>query len=89
VLYLCYIKKGNNMKNQLVINLDTENTEYPIQIGKFENAPQGDMKEIMLLDIATICEALVTLIKHADENGIKTKSEALKDCIIHIEDGIK
>lgn len=76
------------MKNQLVINLDTENEKAPITIGKFEEAPKGEIAEVVLLDMATICEALVAIINSADQMGIKNKMESLDDCIMHIKAGV-
>lgn len=38
-------------------------------------------------DMATLCEAICTLIHVAENEGIKRSPDSLKDCIEHLEKG--
>lgn len=77
------------MKNELIIFLDTDQEQH-IRIGKtidvHPTSPE-EMAELVLLDIATLCEALVVTIRTAEEMGIKPAHVSLKDCIKHLQDG--
>jgi len=78
------------MQNQVVIMLDTNKVEN-IQIGKTNPvAPRTfeELRDVMLLDVGTICEALVVLIRECANQGIKSESESLNACIKHLEDGV-
>ena len=46
-----------------------------------------ETKELMILDMTTLCEALCTLIHVAHTSGYKEDYKSLKDCIKHLEDG--
>jgi len=70
--------------------LDTNKVEN-IQIGKTNPvAPRTfeELRDVMLLDVGTICEALVVLIRECAIQGIKSESESLNACIKHLEDGV-
>jgi hypothetical protein len=76
-----------NMKNEVIVLLDTE-SEQQIQIGK--SAPVSpstfeELSEMMLLDMATLCEALIVLIKEVDKEGVKPKNESLESCMGHLK----
>ncbi len=78
------------MQNQVIIMLDTDKVEN-IQIGKSNSTAPSSMEElakVMLLDVGTICEALVVLIRECAKLGIKSESDSLNACIKHIEDGV-
>ncbi len=78
------------MQNQVVIMLDTNKVEN-IQIGKTNPvAPRTfeELRDVMLLDVGTICEALVVLIRECANQGIKTEADSIKACIHHIETGV-
>jgi hypothetical protein len=78
------------MQNQVIIMLDTDKVEN-IQIGKSNPIPPSSMEElakVMLLDVGTICEALVVLIRECAKLGIKSESDSLNACIKHLEDGV-
>ena len=78
------------MTNQVIIMLDTDKMEN-IQIGKSNPvAPRTleELRDVMLLDVGTICEALVVLIRECANQGIKSESESLNACIKHLEDGV-
>lgn len=75
------------MKNEVIVLLDTE-SEQQIQIGKSQPvAPssQEELEEMMLLDMATLCEALIVLIKEVDRAGVKPKEESLDSCMGHLK----
>lgn len=72
--------------NELVIKLDTDN-ENPIFIGKNiikDPETPAEVKEMVLLDIATLSEAIVMLIKSAHKMGIKDESTSLRHTIDYI-----
>ena len=72
------------MKNKLIILLDTENG---VQIGKdFQPGSQEELNEGVILDIATLCEALVVTIRAAHQMGVKPESDSIRDSIKHIQD---
>ena len=85
-------KKTKVLRNQLVVIMDTSHPQgHNIQIGKTEpTVPtnQEELKNIVILDIATLCEALVVTIKNAHEMGIKDQEASLKDCLAHIKAGV-
>lgn len=76
------------MKNIIVVDIDTERTPT-VQIGKTEasSLPKNEQeaKEMIITDMACLSEALVTLIRTADNSGYKTIRESLNDCITHLE----
>jgi hypothetical protein len=74
------------VQNSLLVILDTENEQH-IRIGKIDGTPPAnaeEMKDMVLLDIATLCEALVVSIRTADAMGIKPEGESMKDAIDQI-----
>lgn len=76
-------KKRKN-ENELTVVLDTD-SDYPVQIKK-EIAPlEEEMKEMILTDIVTLCEAIVMLIKDVDRLGFMDKQDAIASCIGHIK----
>ncbi len=78
------------MTNKIIIMLDTEQVES-IKIGKSGPvAPQTmeELRNIMLLDVATLCEALAVLIKECANQGIKSEGDSLCACINHITAGV-
>lgn len=78
------------MKNELFVNIDTDRSPV-IQIGKPSHIQAPDTEEaanqMVLDDMATLCEALCTLIHVAHDSGYKDGSESLRDCIKHLEEG--
>lgn len=64
------------MKNTVYIDVDTDR-EQPILIGKGgETEPpqtSDEAKEMILVDIGCVCEALITLMKLAEQNGYAEK----------------
>jgi len=80
------------MKNILQIDIDSERkTPGPVIIAKPSNArPPGsavESKEMVLLDISCLCEALCTLIHVAEDMGARSSPESLRICIKHLTDG--
>jgi hypothetical protein len=77
------------MKNTLTIIMDTEKEEQ-ILIGK----PQGtkppqtnqELAEMVMLDLSTLCEALVITIRTAHAIGINDESTLLEGCVNHIHE---
>lgn len=79
----------NNLKNTLTIIMDTE-AEQNIMIGKPEGTQprtQEELAEMVILDMATLCEALVTTIRAAHTMGIKDEADSMRDCIKHLQEG--
>lgn len=78
------------MKNELIIDIDTDR-KNTILIKKPESVKppknEEEAKQMVLLDMASLCEALCTLIHVADQNGIKPGPDSLRDCIKHLESG--
>lgn len=66
------------MKNTVYIDVDTER-ERPIVIGKGpENEPpttKEEAREMVLIDIGCVCEALITLINIAEQSGYAKKED--------------
>lgn len=82
------------MKNILIIDIDTDRKET-VHIGKPANDPKfkkdkishQEFAETVLTDMASLCEALCTLIHTAENAGIKKSPDSLRDCIKHLTDG--
>lgn len=78
------------MKNILQIDLDSDRKNTVI-IGKPEGAQRPRNEEeaaaMVIDDMATLCEAICTLIHVADQGGIKKSADSLRDCIKHLEHG--
>ena len=76
------------MENEIIIRLNTDSVES-IQIGKASPVPpqsEEELRQMVLLDIATMCEALVVLIRASAQMGVKSEGESMKDAIRHIEE---
>lgn len=72
------------MKRSLMIQLDTEDETGHIKIGPVsETALEPDP----VLDMGILCEALCVLIRICHKAGVKSESDALRDCIKHLKDG--
>ena len=52
-----------------------------------DNVTPTDKGYNIISDMATLCEALCTLIHAAEDEGIKKSPASLRDCIKHLEDG--
>ena len=78
------------MKNILTIDIDTDR-EHTVLIKKPDHIkkPETDeeAKNMVISDMACMCEGLVTLIHLAHQNKMKDSVQSLKDCIKHLEDG--
>jgi hypothetical protein len=77
------------MKNTLTIIMDTEQKEQ-ILIGKPQGTRQPqthqELAEMVMLDLSTLCEALVVAIRTAHEIGINDEGVLMKSCINHIHE---
>jgi hypothetical protein len=83
------MKIDKDIKNQLVVMLDTSQEET-IRIGKTDATPpqtDEELRDIVLLDIATLAEALVVCIRGAHQMGVKNEADSIRDVIQHITDG--
>lgn len=77
------------MKNILLVDLDSDR-EQTIQIKKPGIVPPQTREEFsrtVLMDMATLCEAVCTLMHLADREGIKPSAESLRACIEHLTRG--
>lgn len=78
------------MKNTLLVEINTERAPTII-IGKMKDSPQPANKQehakMVLLDMATLCEGVVTLIHLAEQEGIRPSAESLRLCIEHLQNG--
>jgi len=76
------------MKNAIFIDIDTDREKQPIMLGKPpEITPPANAEEakVMIIDdIATVCEALCTLILMSDNSGYGSKEELVKTTIFHL-----
>jgi hypothetical protein len=80
------MKIEQDIKNTLVVMMDTSKKES-IQIGKMDHQPpstEEEMKAMMLLDIATLCEAMVVMIRTAHQMGAKPEADSMRDVIEHL-----
>ena len=75
------------MKTKIFLDIDTERTQ-PIQIGKPEEFNKAttpeEVKEMINIDIACVCEALCTLIHMADQSKYGDKEQLIKASIEHL-----
>jgi hypothetical protein len=75
------------MKNTIIIDIDTER-DIPVQLGKPNDfkQPETDLliKEMLMDDIKSVCEALCVLIKLADTKGASTKEQLIEASIFHL-----
>jgi len=53
--------------------------------GKNINPTDGNFDVVD--DMATLCEAICTLIHAAESSGVKDSASSLRSCIKHLEDG--
>jgi len=69
------------MQNTIYIDINTER-ERQVLIGKGPDTEQPatpeDAKEMVVIDIATICEGLCELIHVADQNGYGSKEDFVR-----------
>ena len=72
------------MKNTIYIDIDTERDE-PILIGKPEGVKPPETQEeahnMIVNDIASVCEALCRLIDMAEQNGYTEKGKLVEASI--------
>tara|TARA_R110000782_G_scaffold15939_2_gene46099 strand:- start:6832 stop:7098 length:267 start_codon:yes stop_codon:yes gene_type:complete len=76
------------MKNTIIINIDTEK-DHPITISKPEEITppptnNEEAKEMILLDIKCVVEALCTMIHVASTNKYGEKKTLIEDSIIRL-----
>lgn len=71
------------MKKKLLIDLDTERKGGSVLV----LYPDTGEKLDPVLDMATLCEAVCTIIHAAHDAGIKKDFESVRDCIEHIKKG--
>lgn len=75
------------MKNIIYVDIDSDRKEPgPIIIGK-DNIQRPERADMVIVDMACLCEALCTLIHLAEDQGIKPSAASLRDCIKHLQDG--
>lgn len=76
-----------DIKNTLIIILDTS-IEEKIKIGKNSAIPktEAELKRTVLLDIATIAEALVVTIRAAHEMGVQDESVSMRNAVNYINE---
>jgi hypothetical protein len=69
------------MQNTIYIDINTER-ERKVLIGKGPESEQPktpeDAKDMVVIDIATICEGLCELIHVADQNGYGSKKDFVR-----------
>ena len=74
----------------LVVDIDLDRKEQ-IHIAHAKRAGDNvnttDEGYCIISDMATLCEALCTLIHAAEDQGIKKSPASLRDCIKHLENG--
>jgi len=75
------------MRNTIIIDVDTER-DIPVKFGKPNDFKQPEneyeVKEILMNDIKSVCEALCVLIKIADTNGYSNRDELINASIYHL-----
>lgn len=79
--------------NVLIVDIDSErDSKSQIIIEHAERSGdhlrKTDKEYCVINDMATLCEALCTLIHAADNEGIKETPASLRDCIKHLESGV-
>jgi hypothetical protein len=78
-----------HIRNTLTVILDTSQEEK-IQIGKpqaSEPKTPEEMAQMVIMDMATLAEALVVTIRAAHQMRIKDESDSMRDIIAHLESG--
>jgi hypothetical protein len=72
------------MKNTIYIDIDTER-EQPILIGKGPETEQPTTREeagkMIINDIACVCDAMITLIHVAEQNGYAKKEDLVESAM--------
>lgn len=76
-----FTRDSKNFKNEIHVKVDYSQ-EHSIIISK-PNSSTTDSID----DMATLCEALCTLIHAADKRGQKNSAASLRSCIHHLEHG--
>jgi len=80
------------MKNSLFIDVDTER-EQMVLIGKPPEIQQPENPQeaanMIMDDIASVCEALVTLIMICDNSGYAKKEEMLTTTLKYLSDTLE
>jgi hypothetical protein len=75
------------MKNVIIVDIDTER-DNPLLISKQTKgeipSSEEEAKEMVLKDIACVCEALKHLISIADEKGYHDKETLIDTSIVHL-----
>lgn len=79
-------------KNIVGVDIDTSRKDSPVQIQKpegfnHEEMTEQEWRESIIEDMATLCEGLCTLIHVAEQQGLKSSPDSLRDCIKHLQDG--
>lgn len=74
------------MKRKLIVDVDSERKKSII-IGPIKEHPNQEMKPDPILDMAVLCEAVVTMIHLCHQENIKKDADSLRDCIKHLKDG--
>lgn len=78
------------MKVQMMLDIDTDRKESPVQIHKPPNRlpmSEAETNNMILEDMGALCEAVCTLIHVAEERGAKKSADSLRDCIDHLQKG--
>lgn len=82
-----------DMKNKLIIDVDTEREGSPVMISKpddfnieeISSSIEG-IKKMIMDDMVTICNGLGTLIKLGEDNNYFSSEETAKMCVKYLED---
>lgn len=76
------------MKNTLIVDINSDRKEPgPVIIGKFNDLNEEENAAMVILDMASLCEAVCTMIHLAEDQGIKPSADSLRDCIKHLTAG--
>jgi hypothetical protein len=82
-MYFCIIN-NKKMKNQIIIDIDTER-EKPLLIGKGADyqppATKEEAQEMIINDIACVCDTMISLIHIADQNSYGNKKDLVNKAI--------
>ena len=78
------------MNNAIIVDINSERDDMVI-VSHLERTGD-DIKSVggeydIVLDMATLCEGICTLMHIAEKEGIKSSIDSLKDCINHLEQG--
>lgn len=74
------------IRNILLVDIDSERDETVI-ISHPDNLTIQGTDNPIVDDMACLCEAIVTLIHVAEQQGAKSSPSSLRDCIKHLQDG--